>query len=157
MKLAGCNNLKDGFIKNEYILDLEKLIMTRNYIYDEKNGKTYNFKYLFDNNFDVFTDLVKKTFYDKNEIVINDDTFTCSKELKPVRKTINGIIKENNNSIYRYKNNAFNYLGPGLVKDGKLVNDSINYSFDSSKSYMFVDDISGCYKITLIESNIETR
>ena len=36
--LSSCNNKKDGFLKNEYILDLEKLLMTRDYVY---NGKTY--------------------------------------------------------------------------------------------------------------------
>jgi len=42
MILAGCNNIKDGFIKNEYILDLEKSIMIRNYIYDNKTYKKYH-------------------------------------------------------------------------------------------------------------------
>ena len=36
--LSSCNNKKDGFLKNEYTLDLEKLLMTRDYVY---NGKTY--------------------------------------------------------------------------------------------------------------------
>ena len=68
MKLAGCNNLKDGFIKNEYILDLEKLIMTRNYVYDEKTYKKYR-----------VTDLsVKKTnkierfIYQENNLILTD-------------------------------------------------------------------------------------
>ena len=39
--LSGCKNLKDGFIKNEYILNLEKSLMTRNYIYDSKTFKKY--------------------------------------------------------------------------------------------------------------------
>ena len=39
MILSGCKNLKEGFVKNEYILDLEKSIMTRNYIYDSKTYK----------------------------------------------------------------------------------------------------------------------
>ena len=39
--LSDCKNLKDGFIKNEYILDLEKSLMTRNYIYNEKTYKKY--------------------------------------------------------------------------------------------------------------------
>ena len=34
--LSSCDNKKDGFLKNEYILDLEKSMMTRNYIYNEK-------------------------------------------------------------------------------------------------------------------------
>ena len=39
--LSSCNNKKDGFLKNEYILDLEKSLMTRNYIYNEKTFKKY--------------------------------------------------------------------------------------------------------------------
>ena len=39
--LSSCNNQKDGFLKNEYTLDLEKLLMTRNYIYNEKTFKKY--------------------------------------------------------------------------------------------------------------------
>jgi len=39
--LSSCNNQKDGFLKNEYTLDLEKLIMTRNYVYNEKTFKKY--------------------------------------------------------------------------------------------------------------------
>jgi hypothetical protein len=41
MHLTGCKNLKDGFIKNEYILDFEKSLMKRNYIYDSKTFKRY--------------------------------------------------------------------------------------------------------------------
>ena len=39
MHLTGCKNLKDVFIKNEYILDFEKSLMIRNYIYDNKTYK----------------------------------------------------------------------------------------------------------------------
>ena len=41
MILGGCKNLKDGFLKNEYIIDLEKSLMQRNYIYDQKTYKKY--------------------------------------------------------------------------------------------------------------------
>ena len=41
MILSGCKNLKDGFLKNEYIIDLEKSLMQRNYIYDQKTYKKY--------------------------------------------------------------------------------------------------------------------
>ena len=37
MLLTGCKNLNDSFIKNEYILDLEKSLMTRSYVYDNKD------------------------------------------------------------------------------------------------------------------------
>jgi len=36
MILSGCKNLNNSFIKNEYILDFEKSLMTRNYVYDSK-------------------------------------------------------------------------------------------------------------------------
>jgi hypothetical protein len=39
--LSSCDNQKDGFLKNEYILDLEKLLMTRNFVYNEKTFKKY--------------------------------------------------------------------------------------------------------------------
>jgi hypothetical protein len=41
MILTGCKNLKNGFIKNEYILDFEKSLVTRNFIYDNKTYKKY--------------------------------------------------------------------------------------------------------------------
>ena len=41
MILSGCKNLKDRFIKNEYILDFEKSLMTRNYVYDSKTYKKH--------------------------------------------------------------------------------------------------------------------
>jgi hypothetical protein len=41
MILSGCKNLNDSFIKNEYILDFEKSLMTRNYVYDGKTYKRY--------------------------------------------------------------------------------------------------------------------
>ena len=34
--LSKCNHKEDGFLKNEYILNLNELIMTRNYVYNEK-------------------------------------------------------------------------------------------------------------------------
>ena len=39
--LSKCDHKKDGFLKNEYILNLNELIMTRNYIYNEKTYQKY--------------------------------------------------------------------------------------------------------------------
>ena len=39
--LSSCDNKKDGFLKNEYILDLEKLLLTRNYVYNQETYKQY--------------------------------------------------------------------------------------------------------------------
>ena len=39
--LSSCDNKKDGFLKNEYILDLENLLLTRNYVYNQKTYEKY--------------------------------------------------------------------------------------------------------------------
>ena len=39
--LSKCDHKEDGFIKNEYILNLNELIMTRNYVYNEKTYQKY--------------------------------------------------------------------------------------------------------------------
>ena len=39
--LSSCDNKKDGFLKNEYILDLENLLLTRNYVYNQETYKKY--------------------------------------------------------------------------------------------------------------------
>ena len=41
MLLTGCKNLNDSFVKNEYILDFEKSLMIRNYVYDNKTYKKH--------------------------------------------------------------------------------------------------------------------
>ena len=39
--LSSCNNNQDGFLKNEYILDLNNFLMTRNYVYNNETYKKY--------------------------------------------------------------------------------------------------------------------
>jgi hypothetical protein len=39
--LSSCDNKNDVFLKNEYILNLEKSLMTRNFVYNEKTFKKY--------------------------------------------------------------------------------------------------------------------
>ena len=39
--LSSCDNQKDGFLKNEYVLNLENSIMTRNFVYNQKTFKRY--------------------------------------------------------------------------------------------------------------------
>tara|TARA_B100001057_G_scaffold347999_1_gene349323 strand:- start:660 stop:1082 length:423 start_codon:yes stop_codon:yes gene_type:complete len=65
--LSKCENKKDVFLKNEYILNLEKLTMVRNYIYTEKTFLKYK-----------ITDLnVKKSnSYISNIYVENGKIFT---------------------------------------------------------------------------------
>ena len=39
--LSACDDRQDKFLKNEYILNLNELIMTRNYVYKEKTFQKY--------------------------------------------------------------------------------------------------------------------
>ena len=39
--LSKCDHKEDGFLKNEYILNLNELTMTRNYVYNEKTYLKY--------------------------------------------------------------------------------------------------------------------
>ena len=63
-----CDDQQDEFIKNEYILNLNELIMTRNYIYKEKTYQKYR-----------ITDLSvkKKNSYVRNIYEENGNTRYC--------------------------------------------------------------------------------
>ena len=39
--LSKCDHKEDGFLKNEYILNLNELVMTRNFVYNEKTYQKY--------------------------------------------------------------------------------------------------------------------
>ena len=39
--MSACDDKQDEFLKNEYVLNLEELIMTRNYVYKEKTYQKY--------------------------------------------------------------------------------------------------------------------
>ena len=39
--LSKCDHKEDKFLKNEYILNLNELLMTRNYVYNEKTYQKY--------------------------------------------------------------------------------------------------------------------
>ena len=64
--LSSCNSQKDGFLKNEYTLDLEKLIMTRNYVYNEKTFKKYR---VTDLSVKKNNTLIKFIYQEDNEIL----------------------------------------------------------------------------------------
>ena len=68
MQLTGCKNLKNGFLKNEYIIDFEKSIMTRNFIY---NNKTYKKLKLTDLSVKK-ENTVEKFIYEDNNLFFTD-------------------------------------------------------------------------------------
>jgi hypothetical protein len=109
MHLTECRNLKDSFIKNEYILDFEKSLMTRNYIYDNKTYKKHKitdlsikkkntlerFLYL-DKNL-IFTDKIgypqfyTQLVFEKNNPIINIKTVINGEEAISKISTCNKV------------------------------------------------------------------
>ena len=66
--LSSCDNQKDGFLKNEYILDLEKSLMTRNFVYNNKTFKKYRVTDLSIKKENTLT----KFIYQENDKILTD-------------------------------------------------------------------------------------
>lgn len=96
MHLTGCKNLKDGFIKNEYILDLEKSLMKRNYIYDSKTFKKYKSTDLSVKQ----ENIIERFIYEDENLILTDKigypqfytqlVFEKNKPLIKIKTVING-------------------------------------------------------------------
>jgi hypothetical protein len=98
MLLTGCKSLNDDFIKNEYILDFEKSLMTRNYVYDNKTYKKHKItdlsikkentleRFLYMDKNLIFTDKVgypqfyTQLIFEKNNLTINIKTVINGEE-----------------------------------------------------------------------------
>ena len=96
MHLTGCKNLKDGFIKNEYILDFEKSLMKRNYIYDSKTFKKYRSTDLSVKQ----ENIIERSIYEDEGLILTDKigypqfytqlVFERNKPLIKIKTVING-------------------------------------------------------------------
>jgi len=96
MHLTGCKNLRDGFIKNEYILDFEKSLMKRNYIYDSKTFKKYRLTDLSVKQENV----IERFIYEDKNFILTDKigypqfytqlVFEKNKPLIQIKTVING-------------------------------------------------------------------
>jgi|TARA_B100001094_G_C18180276_1_gene800503 hypothetical protein len=109
MILKGCKNLKDGFLKNEYILDLEKSLMTRNFIYDNKTFKKHKLtdlsikkentieKFIYEDGNLIFTDKIgypqfyTQLVFEKNSLKINIKTVINNEEALSKISTCNEV------------------------------------------------------------------
>ena len=98
MILTGCMSLTDSFIKNEYILDFEKSLMTRNYIYDKKTYNKYKTtdlsikkentleRFMYEDKNQIFTDKIgypqfyTQLVFEKNSPMINIKTVINGEE-----------------------------------------------------------------------------
>ena len=98
MHLTDCKNLRHGFIKNEYILDLDKSLMKRNFVYDNKTYKRLKLtdlsvkkensieKFIYEDNNLFFTDKVgypqfyTQLLFEKNNPVVRIKTVINNEE-----------------------------------------------------------------------------
>ena len=98
MYLSGCENLKNSFIKNEYILDFEKSLMTRNFVYNDETYKKLKLtdlsvkkentieKFIYEDKNLIFTDKVgypqfyTQLVFEKNNSIINIKTVINNEE-----------------------------------------------------------------------------
>jgi hypothetical protein len=109
MLLTGCKSLNDSFIKNEYILDFEKSLMTRNYVYDAKTYKKHRImdlsikknntleRFLYMDKNLIFTDKVgypqfyTQLVFEKNNPMINIKTVINGEEAISKISTCNKV------------------------------------------------------------------
>jgi len=109
MILTGCKNLNNSFIKNEYILDFEKSLMTRNYVYDSKTYKKHKItdlsikkentleRFLYEDKNLIFTDKIgypqfyTQLVFEKNNPNINIKTVINGEEAISKISTCNKV------------------------------------------------------------------
>jgi len=109
MILTGCKNLNNSFIKNEYILDFEKSLMTRNYVYDSKTYKKHKItdlsikkentleRFLYEDKNLIFTDKIgypqfyTQLIFEKNNPNINIKTVINGEEAISKISTCNKV------------------------------------------------------------------
>ena len=109
MLLTGCKNLNDSFIKNEYILDFEKSLMIRNYVYDNKTYKKHKItdlsikkentleRFMYEDKNLIFTDKIgypqfyTQLVFEKNNPMINIKTVINGEEAISKISTCNKV------------------------------------------------------------------
>ena len=109
MLLTGCKNLNDSFVKNEYILDFEKSLMTRNYVYDNKTYKKHKRtdlstkkentleRFMYEDKNLIFTDRIgypqfyTQLVFEKNNPIINLKTVINGEEAISKVSTCNNV------------------------------------------------------------------
>ena len=107
--LSGCDSPKDGFLKNEYILDLNKSLMTRNYVYNQKTFEKYK-----------VTDLsIKKENSLTRFIYTDDEKILTDKIGYPQFYT--QLLFEKNNPIIKIKTVINNEEGISIISNCKKI------------------------------------
>jgi len=110
MILSGCKNLKDGFVKNEYILNLDKSLMIRNYVYDSKTYKKYR-----------ITDLSIKKKNSIERFIYEDDNLILTDKVG-YPQFFTQLVFEKNSPIIKIKTVINNEVGISKMSTCKKVN-----------------------------------
>ena len=110
MILSGCKNLKDGFVKNEYILNLDKSLMIRNYVYDNKTYKKYR-----------ITDLSIKKKNSIERFIYEDDNLILTDKVG-YPQFFTQLVFEKNSPIIKIKTVINNEVGISKMSTCKKVN-----------------------------------
>ena len=106
---SGCDSQKDGFLKNEYILDLNKSLMTRNYVYNQKTFEKYK-----------VTDLsIKKENSLTRFIYTDEEKILTDKIGYPQFYT--QLLFEKNNPIIKIKTVINNEEGISIISNCKKI------------------------------------
>lgn len=107
--LSGCDSPKDGFLKNEYILDLNKSLLTRNYVYNQKTFEKYK-----------VTDLsIKKENSLTRFIYTDEEKILTDKIGYPQFYT--QLLFEKNNPIIKIKTVINNEEGISIISNCKKI------------------------------------
>ena len=109
MILSGCKNLKDGFVKNEYILNLDKSLMIRNYVYDSKTYKKYR-----------ITDLSIKKKNSIERFIYEDDNLILTDKVG-YPQFFTQLVFEKNSPIIKIKTVINNEVGISKMSTCKKV------------------------------------
>ena len=109
MILTGCKTLKDSFLKNEYILDFKKSLMTRNFVYNNKTYKKLKLtdlsikkensieRFIYQDNDLIFTDKIgypqfyTQLLFEKNNPIIKIKTVINNEESLSKISTCNNV------------------------------------------------------------------
>ena len=107
--LSSCDSKQDTFKKNEYILDLEKSLMTRNFIYDYKTYKKHRIT-------DIKTkreNSITRFIYIENEFILSDKI--------GYPQFYTQLLFEKNNPIIKVKTVIDNEIGISIISECKRV------------------------------------
>ena len=137
--LSSCDNKKDGFLKNEYILDLEKSLMTRNFVYNNKTFKKYR-----------ITDLSVKKENTLTKFIYQEDNKILTDDYQKVEVIDQDSLDETSKEIVSILDE---YIKPSVAADGGNIMFKSYDKANKSVSVILQGACSGCPSSTITLKN----